>query len=44
MSVPPPGWFPAIVEPGCVSPGAAEQYRNHPMRGIVRMIPATDRM
>ena len=44
MSAPPPGRFPAYVEPVCVSPGVAGQYRNHPRRGIARMIQATDRM
>jgi hypothetical protein len=45
MSVRPPGWFPVTFEPGCLSPGVAGEYQNdHRMRGIVRMIPATDRM
>jgi hypothetical protein len=46
MSVPLPGWFPVTsVEPGCLSPGVAGEYQDdHRMRGIVRVIPATDRM
>ena len=45
MSAPLPGRFPVTFEPGCVSPGVAGNYRNdHRMRGIVRVIPATDRM
>jgi len=45
MSVCVPGRFPVTLEPGCLSPGVAGQYRNdHRMRGIVCVIPATDRM
>ena len=45
MSVPRPGRFPVTLEPGYVSPGVAGQYQDdHRMRGIVRVIPATDRM
>jgi hypothetical protein len=41
MSAPRPGRF----KPGCVSPGVTGQYQDdHRMRGIVRAIPATDRM
>jgi hypothetical protein len=44
MSVPRPGRFPVTLEPECVGPGAAGQYQDdHRMRGIVRVIPATDR-
>ena len=45
MSVPLPGRFPVTFEPGRVSPGVTGQYRDdHRMRGIMRVIPATDRM
>jgi hypothetical protein len=45
MSVPMPGWFRVTFEPGGVSPGVTGHYRNdHRMRGIMRVIPATDRM
>ena len=44
MSVPPPGRFPATLEPSWVSPGIIGQYRDHPLCGIVRMIAATDWM
>jgi hypothetical protein len=44
MSASLPGRFPVTLEPGCVSPGVTGQYRGHPMRGIMRMISATDRM
>ena len=45
MSVPLPGRFPVTLEPGCVSPGVTGHYQDdHRMRGIVRVIPATDRM
>jgi hypothetical protein len=45
MSVPRPGRFAVILEPGCVSPGVTGHYQDdHRMRGIVRVIPATDRM
>ena len=45
MSVPLPRWFPVAIKPGCVSPGVTGQYQDdHRMRGIVRVIPAIDRM
>jgi len=45
MSAPLPGRFPVTFEPGRVSPGVTGHYRNdHRMRGIMRVIPATDRM
>jgi hypothetical protein len=45
MSVPRPRRFLVILKPGCVSPGVAGQNQDdHRMRGIVRVIPATDRM
>ena len=44
MSVPRPGRFPVTLEPGCVSPGVTGHQDDHRMRGIVRVIPATDRM
>jgi hypothetical protein len=45
MSVRVPGRLPVTLEPGRVSPGVTGQYRNdHCVRGIVRVIPATDRM
>ena len=45
MSVCVPGRFPVTLEPGCLSPGVTGQYRDdHRMRGIVCVIPATDRM
>jgi hypothetical protein len=45
MSAPLPGRFPVTFEPGGVSPGVTGHYRvDHRMRGIVRVIPATDRM
>jgi len=45
MSVRVPGRFPVTQEPGCVSPGVTGQYLDdHRVRGIVRVIPAIDRM
>jgi hypothetical protein len=45
MSVPRPGRFPVILKPGCAGPGVTGQYQDdHRMRGIVRVIPAIDRM
>ena len=44
MSASLPGRFPVTLESECVSPGGTGQYRGHPMRGIMRMISATDRM
>ena len=45
MFVPLPGRLPVTLEPGCVGTRVAGQYRDdHRMRGIVRVIPATDRM
>ena len=45
MSARRPGRFPVTLEPGRVSPGVTGQYQDdHRMRGIVRVIPATDRM
>jgi hypothetical protein len=45
MSAPLPGRFPVTFEPERVSPGVSGHYRNdHGMRGIMRVIPATDRM
>jgi hypothetical protein len=45
MSVPLPGWFPVTFKPGCLSPGVAWEYQDDQrMRGIVHVIPATDRM
>jgi hypothetical protein len=45
MSVCVLGRFPATLEPGCLSPGVTGQYQDdHRMRGIVCVIPATDRM
>jgi hypothetical protein len=40
-----PGRFLVTLEPEGVSPGVTGHYRaDHRMRGIVRVIPATDRM
>jgi len=39
-----PVWFSITAEPGPVSPGVTGQDRDRLMRGIARMIPATDRM
>ena len=45
MSVPLPGCFPVTFEPACLSPGVAGKYQDdHRMRGLVRVIPAIDRM
>ena len=44
MSASLPGRFPVTLEPGCVSPGVTGQHWGHSIRGIMRMIPATDRM
>ena len=45
MSVPLPGWFPVTFESECLSPGVTGDYQDdHRMRGLVRVIPATDRM
>ena len=45
MSAPLPGRFLVTFEPGGVSPGVTGHYQDdHRMRGIVRVIPATDRM
>ena len=45
MSVCVPGRFPVTLGPGYVGPGVTGQYRDdHRMRGIVCVIPATDRM
>lgn len=45
MSVCVPGRFPATLEPGCLGLGVTGQYQDdHRMRGIVCVIPATNRM
>jgi len=45
MSAPLPGRFRVTFEPGRVSPGVTGHYRaDHRMGGIMRVIPATDRM
>jgi hypothetical protein len=45
MSALPPGQFRVTFELGRVSPGVNGHYRNdHRMRGIMHVIPATDRM
>lgn len=45
MSVPLPGWFSVVVGPGCADPGlTGNSQDDHRMHGIVRVIPATDRM
>jgi hypothetical protein len=45
MSAPLPGRLPGTFGPGRVSPGVTGHYRNdHRMRGIMCVIPATDRM
>jgi hypothetical protein len=45
MSASLPGRFSATFEPGRVSPGVTGHYRaDHRMRGIMRVIPAIDRM
>jgi hypothetical protein len=45
MSAPLPGRFSATLESRRVSPGVTGHYRaDHRMRGIMRVIPATDRM
>ena len=45
MSVRVPGRFPVTLEPGCVGPAVTGQYLDdHRVCGIVRVIPAIDRM
>ena len=45
MSAPLPGRFPVTFEPECVSSGVTRHYRDdHRMRGVARVIPASDRM
>jgi hypothetical protein len=45
MSAPRPGRFPVTLEPGRVGPGVTGPYRDdHRMPGIMRVIPATNRM
>jgi hypothetical protein len=45
MSVRVPGRFSATLEPGRMSPGVTGQYLDdHRVRGVVRVISATDRM
>jgi hypothetical protein len=45
MSAPLPGRFRVTFELGRVSPGVTGHIRNdHRMRGIMRVIPATDQM